>query len=137
MNVKRILIIGLLFCEGPNELKADLLWAMTMGSENSSFITVDQPRFYPIFQDLIEISCRVLSHLHDSVKSDFLVQFLKVEHVFRIHDDYLDQAFGQSTSKVDKHVWIHNVSKNAAWIFQNASVCEYAYKLLTECDASD
>ena len=136
--VQRVLIIGLLFCEGPNELKADLLWAMTKGSESSQSMTVDHPRFYPLFQELIEISCRVFSRLHDSIKAEFLVEFLTVAHVYRLHEDYHEQAFGGKTiSKVDKHVWIHNVTSNAAWIFHNATVCDYVYKLLTEFDASD
>lgn len=86
----------------------------------------------------MDITIQFLGELaHDRAQAAHLKQALKLENVYKMHEEFLDKAFGER-SRLDKDVWLAKVaSKECRWIFRPEEMRKYAGELLSRAEETN
>lgn len=61
ISIDRLILLGLLLCDGTAQARAEVLWGIVQ-DEEAKFIAWSDKDFFPICQDLLEISVIMLKN---------------------------------------------------------------------------
>jgi hypothetical protein len=67
---------------------------------------------------MVELAIFILTdHARDVKQCQHLVNTFKIENLYKMHEDFLDDVFG-AESKLDKQEFIDKVIQKAKWILK-------------------